>query len=498
MQQRFIANTFFSASKPYCHKHYDGRRTIRFFSTEKNLSRYSNHIPTLPILKSIDRQFPSLKHLGKNTALVGVQHMLPTTATLFHAFCEQLGFQPRDMFFCGKFYSSCDFVEQHLRNFGIQLMPTKTPQRASQYKEQMEESIKTLWEQVSVHLKKNPKIQRVIILDEGGYCLEHMPKFMPYKYEMASVEQTRFGFYNKCIDSVLFPTIDVARSAAKKELESPLIAKAIIRRLSKVVRALRITPDKMLGIIGNGAIGHALAQHLLFKGYKVLVFDESESAFHGIRHRHCYRVDTIEHLIASADIVFSCTGRDISQKADILNAVKSSITLISCSSQNIEFFSLIKQITQNGFLLESIDKDLFQLAYMHPSGQKIAILENGFPINFDRTPESDPPNDMALTRALLFAGVAQALLVAKKPIDDGITINRKIGYMLDPYMQQFIVKKWLADRLSHDYSKNQIDCFEDIDWIKVHSMGTYLEHPRILADVRHIQAEAVISPSLRR
>jgi S-adenosylhomocysteine hydrolase len=488
-----MINTFFSTKPRY---HYRRRcKSTHFFSTERDVSRYEAHIPPLPILADIIARFPSLRNIGKNTVLLGVQHMLPTTATLFHTFCDHLGFQARDMFFCGKFYSSCDFVEQHLQNFGIQLISTKTPQRPSQYKEQMEESIKALWDQVGIHLKSNPHIQRVVILDEGGYCLEYMPKFMPYKYEMASVEQTRFGFYNKSIDSTLFPTIDVARSAAKKELESPLIAKAIIRRLSEIVRVLRITPENIMGVIGNGAIGHALVRHLLAKGYKVLVFDENESAFHGIQHQRCYRVDTIGHLIAAADIVLSCTGRDVSQKADILNAVKNSITLVSCSSQNIEFFSLIKQITQNGFLLESIDNDLSQLVYMNPLGEKISVLENGFPINFDRTPKSDPPSDMALTRALLFAGISQALLVAKKPVDDGITINRKICYMLDPYIQQFIVKKWLANESFHDYSQQQIDCFEDINWIKAHSMGTYLENPLFLPSLSSTQSENELSTS---
>lgn len=493
MQQRLKIKTFFSANKSRHNKTLVRRQGSKFFPTKKPSFDYSNQIPTLPILGNIANQFPLLTYLGKNTALVGVQHMLPTTASLFNGLHQYLGFQKRNLFFCGKFYSSCSFVENYIHNSGIHLMPTKTPQRSSQYKEQMEESIKTMWDKVCVHLKKNPEINRIIILDEGGYCLESIPKFIPYEYEMASVEQTRFGFYNRHIDSALFPTIDVARSAAKRKLESPLIAEAIIRRLNDVIEVLHINQNKIMGVIGNGAIGHALVQHLLAKGYKVLVYDESESAFHGINHRHCYRIDNIENLIASSDIVLSCTGRDISQKADILNSIKNSTTLVSCSSQNIEFFSLIKKITQDGFFLENMDKNLSQLVYMGKNNERIGILENGFPINFDRTPLCDPPKDMALTRALLFSAIVQALLVAKKPIDGGLTINRKISYMLDPYLQQFTVNQWRGDQPIHRYNENQIDCFEDINWIKAHSAGEYIENPLILSNFNHKDQSEILT-----
>lgn len=410
-----------------------------------------------------------------NTGLIGVQHMLPSTASLFGLINKYLKIKRKNMFFAGKFYSSCPEVEDYILSRGIHLMPTKFPKKHSMYKEHIEETMSNMWEKFIIHLEKNKNINKIIILDEGGHCLKVMPKYLPYKYEIAAIEQTRFGLYDIDFDSQLFPLIDVARSAAKRELESPLIASAITSRVSSVLQNLEINKDKICGVIGNGAIGSAVTKYLLAQGYTVNVYDESESSFQGIYNRSFYRVPNIKRVISASDIVFSCTGKDISEENDILSFVKGAITLVSCTSQNIEFLTLLKKATKDEHLVKTIGKNMSQLQYVDRD-KEINILESGFPINFDRTPKSDPVKDMELTRCLLYCAIAQASFFAKKPTNDGVTQNDGCIQMLDPNMQRLIVNKWIVNQPKNRYSEKEIECFNDINWIKGNSGGEYKEN----------------------
>ena len=83
---------------------------------------------------------------------------------------------------------------------------------------------------------------------------------------------------------------------------------------------------------------------------------------------------------------------------------------------------------------------------------------------------------MELTRGLLLGAFIQAVTVAQKPIDGGATLNKGSHLMLDPWMQQFIARRWLQRQKSDAYYQEKIDCFEDIQWIKGNSNGVYEEN----------------------
>ena len=478
-----------------------------FFSLNKKWSKidFFKHyttslhpkIPTLPLLNEMVERLETQNYsnLLENTAIVGIQHILPSTASLFDCLIDGLGAKPSNMYFNGKFYSTCRESENYIQNRGVYLKTPPSPKRPGQYQENAIEAAKQMWDIVEETLNKNNTIERVIILSDGGICLETVPKSMVYNYKIAGVEQTRFGLYNQTADSQLFPLVDVARSATKRNLESPLIADAVLKRVSKVLKEISINKNTVFGVIGNGAVGSAVTKFLLSNGYNVVIYDESNSAFHGIKHKKCYRFESVGKVISGSDIVFGCTGKDITKNIDVLQFVKQQCTFISCSSQDIEFLSLLKKINREGFI-HHVNNNVSQLKYLSENNQEITVLENGFPINFDRTAECDPVNDMELTRALLLQGVIQAAFMAQKPIDDGVTINRNSSFhQLDPFSQRFIVSRWKENQPAGRYTKEEFECFNDINWIIKNSGGAFQHNDDLKAAFERINFNAP-SPKL--
>ncbi|MDX2164901.1 MAG: NAD(P)-dependent oxidoreductase [Gammaproteobacteria bacterium] len=431
-------------------------------------------LPDLPLLDSLadEAKKGGLPSLDK-TAVIGMQHILPTTATLFDVMIRRLGVRPENMFFKGKFYSTHPDTEKYMIERGIQILKTKPPKWPGQYQENTREEVGQMWESFEQKVL-NSDIERVIVLDDGGMCLESIPNSIRYGYDLAGIEQTRFGLYSKTVRAQIYPLIDVARSAAKKNLESHLIADSVLRRINNLLNDLSINKNTVFGVVGNGAIGTAITKYLLNKGYRVVIYDESDSAFHGIRNKNCYRMDKLENLFAGSDIVFGCTGKDVTTNIDITELVNKKCVLISCSSQDIEFLTLLKKIGKNPYS-ETINNNISRIGYMGNSGQELIVLEKGFPINFDRTSGCDLPSDIQLTRGLLFGAFIQAALVARKPADDGITPNKSSHYMLDPFVQRFVVNNWKNSQPSGRYTEEEVSCFNDINWIMQNSSGDYFE-----------------------
>ena len=297
----------------------------RFFSRQ-NSTPSTTYIPPLPILEEMAQcvkanGMPSLK----DTVIIGVQHILPTTASMFDIIINHFGIHPSDIFLAGKFYSTCPPVEHYMRHRGIHVMKNKIPRRPGQFEELMRDTAHEMWALLAEHLKETKK-NKVIIFDEGAHCLESIPKWLSLECSFASIEQTRFGLYADNVGTQLFPLIDVACSSAKKRLESPLIAKAVVKKVKEIFPKLAIHSNTVFGIVGIGAIGSAILSHLLSLGYKVVVYDDNENAFNNVHHPNCFRVGKISSVIAGSNIVFGCTGRDISKDLNILGLVKDEIT----------------------------------------------------------------------------------------------------------------------------------------------------------------------------
>jgi S-adenosylhomocysteine hydrolase len=426
-------------------------------------------VPVLASLDLLSSGSTSLSSIAERTCLIGVQHYLPSTISLFQAL-RSLGFLPHHMLFAGKPYSTVPGVLKKLHLLGVDAKEDKCLDQVGNYHQYTTQKIDALWESCRKKLETDPSIDRIIILDEGGRCLERIPRSLLFKYPIIGIEQTRGGLYSSELPYRPFPIIQVASSAVKREFESRIIAASILRKLDKILSEENY--QKMqYGIIGNGAIGKAIASHLTKKGCKILVYDQNQEACRSLAEDSCslMAANSIEAVFRNADCIFGCTGRDITKEVDIFDLVSDKF-LISCSSEDKEFQSALQSVLgfhRSKVLLNPLE----DITLLSNSNDKIRILSGGFPINFDRTAICDPP-EIELTRALLLSACIQALATLAD-------VNYQKGdntLMLNPKLQKFSVDHW-AHTISLAPQQNILIQSEHfLEWITQHSSGTYREN----------------------
>ncbi len=145
---------------------------------------------------------------------------------------------------------------------------------------------------------------------------------------------------------------------------------------------------------------------------------------------------------------------------------------MSCSSQQIEFQSLLKESAQQTHFELNVTKNLPHLKVSSETGAEIIIAQHGYPINFTKEPNSDPVRDMTLTRLLLAGGFIQAASVEQPWVKDGITPNKSNNIcMLNPFIQQWVVENWQNLQPPIEQNIEEIEHFKDIAWIKKNSSG---------------------------
>lgn len=447
------------------------------FYSSKNI--IAQPIPRLELLDEIVEQAQKHDLVDfSQTLFVGVQHILETTATLFQALIR-LGADPEKMYFSGKCYSTCPGVVKTIKEMGIYLKRDSVPEKPGQYRLTFRKGIGDMWRMVVNALEtKHKDVNTIIVLDEGGHCLEEMPHELKFKYRVTGIEQTRAGLYNGTSDRLTFPLIEVASSAAKRFVEAPMIAEAAFERIKKFLAELQLKLNTVFGVIGNGAIGDAIATYLLNQGYIVVVYDSDEKAFEKIgEHGSLFRLANTEAVIANSDCIIGCTGKDITAGIDILSLIKKDKVFISCSSEDKEFLSLLRVIAN---LQQDYTAPLSTVSFETELGHKISILRGGFPVNFDNTAQSVPSEKIQFTRMLLLAACFQASVTASQPIPGGKTVNKCRNQCLNPHVQRYIFNLWKQVQPSSSEALTElVELFEDEKMIMEYSGGNYCQKPEL-------------------
>lgn len=427
--------------------------------------------PQLSVLDYLVQAFKQLQQSGINlerVAVVGMQHLLETTASMLKSIVA-IGVNPRHILIAGKCYSTNTVIEHYLRErLGLVIAKMKSPRQPGGYTDAVEEVQADLWQRFA-YIADN--IDIVIVLDDGFRTFEHMPATMRLKKRVAIVEQTRGGLYSSALEYSLAPVIEVASSAAKKVLESPFIAAAVVRQVEKVIIKFDLAKDKdkAFGVIGNGAIGRAVVNRLLQSGFTVVVYDKDETVYQSIQNENFIRVDSIEAVFFNATCILGCSGLDVTEGINFAQFEKD-LYFMSCTSEDKECKSLLKQVAST----TRVDLDtLRDIRYHHRDQYVITIVGGGFPINFDRAIGNVPAADIALTQGLMFSAFLQALFAARKPIADGHTVNKAQRQSLDPYLQRCVVETWIKSQPPDRYSDELKQHFNDIIWITSQSGGKH-------------------------
>lgn len=149
--------------------------------------------------------------------------------------------------------------------------------------------------------------------------------------------------------------------------------------------------------------------------------------------------------------------------------------MISCSSQDTEFNSLLKYIQKN-YPYKNLNT-LREIECPIKEGY-IKILKGGYPINFDNYGKSVPFKYIQLTRGLLLGVVIQATTQLMK----NYTFAPQIE-MLHPKIQQLVVQTLLNNlKETIDINNillpyvNSIRNFLNEEFLKENSRGQYIDN----------------------
>jgi S-adenosylhomocysteine hydrolase len=268
-----------------------------------------------------------------------------------------------------------------------------------------------VWDEITKRLQSNVKNGLLISLDDGADLLITTPAklFNGISYKPDSVigiEQTRGGSNRLSFKGLPFPVINVAGSWIKNIIEYPKVAKAVAEKISLLVKndiepALKTTP--IVGIIGYGNMGKAITQKLVSEGYMIGIYDQNEKK-DATHHPQVLVYPDISLLIANTDIIIGCTGEDVTHTPTALNSflyARQNKWLISVGSKDMEFKTLLETAQSDMKKFSEIPNPLADIHYQNRGNANIAIIRGGFPINFDNSAHSVPPEEIWPTRAAL-------------------------------------------------------------------------------------------------
>jgi len=362
---------------------------------------------------------------------------------------EKAGFDPSKIFVIPKAYSTIPASLNELsRRMGFRLLLSDGDLLPGRYDEYATSSLNRACEIAERFEGSDRRPPRIVLLDDGGMLTERWFDYgLANRFETVSVQQTTSGLFRRPLRDQRIPKVNVAGSAAKRRFESKIIARGISRKVFSRINGLE---RRKIGIVGYGAIGEALADSMSARHADIVVYDKNRGA-NSYRHENAASLDELLH---KAEVIFGCVGRDIFEgDGNPFEAIHPPRIFASCSSRDIEFQSLFRHAvpTESG--------DPFEDVTIRAGGLH-RILNGGFPINFDREHEWEEKREIALTRALILAGVYQALADLEY---QAIKENNIIP--LGVATQMSLVDRWLdiTGMSSEQFGVRRAD-FDDHKW----------------------------------
>ena len=449
-------------------------KNVSFFRASPPETRTDNVKQTLSELAQTFNQSNPLQPF-KGSLLVGVQHMLATTADMFSVLKAQ-GLE--DAIVTGKSYSTHPPSARKLTRMGFEVIPESKQIGYGHFNDSMRDATHSVWNRALQKIKKK-KYELLITLDDGAdLLLTTHPKLFNGLYNkpdtIVGIEQTRGGSNRSVFHGLPFPIINVAGSCIKNLIEYRKVAKIVAQKVSTIVKKEiepQLSKKPTVGIIGNGAMGKALIEKLTAEGYRVFFHDKN-------RHRRDLTLKTIHYpepglLIMSADIVIGCTGEDVTASSPVLDAFLYSTQkkwLISTGSKDMEFNTLLHLIQNQTKQPGQTPDPLQDIHYTNGMGAQLTIVKGGFPVNFDNSEHSVPPEDIWPTRAalLLACTMSANLHHTSNPILQTARVLK-----LDPQGQLAILKKYQQYNPDSDCLKfvSKWSDQEILEYIKSHSEG---------------------------
>ncbi|KKK44772.1 hypothetical protein LCGC14_3166560, partial [marine sediment metagenome] len=253
--------------------------------------------------------------------IIGVQHILETTHSMFRSL-YLLGLKPENIAIIGKCYSTCKEVFEEMLDDGIYVDPSSSSYCSHKsYDEWFSLNIENfLTSQIDDLL--SGKYEKILVLDDGGKCIKALNKFSINTNLIVAIEQTTSGYEDIRYGCFNFPIINVARSATKLNIESPMIAQAASERLYLSLQRKGLKTNKVL-IIGKGAIGNAM-KNKFASNMEVVCYDRNQKTYDQAKVE-------LSEIINQFPLILGCTGK-ISIPFDLHSKISPGTVLASVSS----------------------------------------------------------------------------------------------------------------------------------------------------------------------
>ncbi|MCK5708063.1 MAG: hypothetical protein KAI43_10455 [Candidatus Aureabacteria bacterium] len=350
----------------------------------------------LRIVRAISRK-KDHKKLLKNTRLIVLEHILPTTKEFLKILMEA----GAEIFaLIAKPYSIDNIVYNKLKKDGLNIIKIKSYQEL----EDSDICFKLLYD-ANEKSKKDRK--PIAIIDVGGYFAlpllrfqEEIKKTKTDNYIKGIIEDTTFGHnrYKNLVEKnkITIPIGSVARSELKR-IEARFVGRDAVQAMDKMLReyGISITGRNAL-VIGYGMIGKNVARTLRSYDLNVYVYDIEDRkllrAFIDGFHIHKKVI-----LLRHADIIFSATGTEAANLKDDgkpkfphaltyeeIEDCKHGVILASVGSKDTEFD--VVSIKQNAIKkpekLNINDSNYSLTRYSLPNSKHVIVAQEGTAVNF--------------------------------------------------------------------------------------------------------------------
>lgn len=417
-------------------------------------------------------------HPFQGCLVVGMQHMLGTTVDMFRVM-KRLGLEQAVV--GSKLYSDSQICIEAFKKLGYSYVGRQEPTGYGLYHESITKNTYEIWDK-ALQIVKTKSIRSIIVLDDGADLLLNIPNEI-YRlcrsegYFLVGIEQTRGGSNRPFFNGLPLPIINVAGAAIKNCFEYQWVAKEIVRILSNDFLPdieLQLGRKPRVGIIGYGAMGRAIAKEFKQRASQISIYDPKTT--NASKNSAVTQLSTAVVLVSGADLIIGCTGTDITANQTVFDALHYSPTpkwLVSASSKDLEFNYLLhkyqEQIRQRYYTPDVLQTVVYRNHY----GTTLKLLRGGFPINFQNTIHSVPPDKIWPTRAGLLLGSLMAL-----KYQEALTNGTSKVYQLDPWAQMLIYKHYTEINPTDPQleSLNSLSDQELCQYFCNHSQGKALHH----------------------
>jgi hypothetical protein len=359
--------------------------------TDRHLPEFK--LPSLPLVDALVNRLRSDGFsFEKSTHLICVQHLLATNITLFKVLFD-MGIDPARTIVLGKGYSDSQRCIDALSDLGATVFAGQAPAEPGRYGSSRDQEIKTFWQFAKSRIPTDD-LSPILVGDVGGRLMLHVSDTFESNWasrQVVAVEQTSSGLRRVEHKAFRLPVVNLARAAAKCVHESRILANEILEQIDW--ESPGNWPHVRVCVIGRGPVGKALADALTLRGICFEAFDKDNAG---------QDEALLKQGVCRADVILGCTGEALFGDWPP-SAFRDGQVLVSCSSEDIEFSSLLRLIRQypdSGWPVPHTEIPLGSGA--------LRILRGGFPVNFDDSGVSLPEQQIQITTALTLAAFAAA------------------------------------------------------------------------------------------